>query len=138
MSERSLAFTCPADDGVSAVHAALAELWEEEPRLGSWDRMSFETALIELTSNAVQHARSDRPLACSVTIEIAESEMRAVLSDSGDAVEVDISRAREMPDEWADAGRGIPFIQALVTEFGHRRVDGGNVWTISRTRRRSG
>lgn len=136
MSERSLVFRTPPEDGVSAVHEALEELWAEAPGIASWDRMSFETALIELTSNIVQHARSYRHVICLVEISVTDDELRAVLDDSGDDAAVDVSSPRAMPDEWAEAGRGIPFIQALVTEFDHRRIDGRNVWTIMRRRRR--
>lgn len=136
MSERSFVLRTPPEDGVSAVHEALEELWAETPGIASWDRMSFETALIELTSNIVQHARSYRHIICLVEISVTDDELRAVLNDSGEEAEVDVASPREMPDEWAEAGRGIPFIQALVTEFDFRRVDGQNVWTIARTRRR--
>jgi serine/threonine-protein kinase RsbW len=135
VSERSLVLRIPPDDGVTAVHGALEELWAESPGLGAWDRMSFETALIELTSNVVQHAAAQREIVCSVDIIVDDTQLRAVLDDSGDAAPVDLTLARDMPDEWAEAGRGIPFIQALVTEFDYRRVDGRNVWSIMRRRK---
>lgn len=137
MSERSLVLRTPPGDGVSVVHAALEELWDQSPGLAAWDRMSFETALIELTSNVLQHSGSTGDVVCVVDISITDSEMRAVLSDQGGEAPADITAPREMPGEWAEAGRGIPFIQALVTEFDYRRVDDRNVWSIMRTRRRS-
>jgi len=135
--ERSFVLHTPPDDGMTAIHEALEELWAESPGLGSWDRMSFTTALVEVTSNIVQHARSSRPVVCRVEIRVDDLEMRAVLSDSGEAADIDVAERRDMPDEWEEAGRGIPFIQALVTSFEHRRVDGQNVWTIVRERKRS-
>ncbi|MWV50215.1 ATP-binding protein [Rathayibacter sp. VKM Ac-2803] len=137
MSERSLVIRTPPDDGVTAVHDALAEIWAESPGVGSWDRMAFETALAELTSNIVQHAHSARHTLCVIDITVDEHELRAVLNDSAPAAGVDVSEPRDMPDEWAEAGRGIPFIQALVTRFEYARVDGQNIWTIIRERPRS-
>ncbi|MBF4462112.1 MULTISPECIES: ATP-binding protein [unclassified Rathayibacter] len=137
MFERSLVLRTPPDDGVTAVHEALDELWAETSGLSSWDKMAFETALIEMTSNIVQHARSYRHVICLVEIRVDEHELRAVLTDSDDAAPADVTRPREMPEEWAEAGRGIPFIQALVTEFDYRRVDGQNIWTLMRSRHRS-
>jgi serine/threonine-protein kinase RsbW len=134
--ERSLIVRTP-EDGLDAVHAALEELWEESPGLGSWDRMSFTTAVVELTTNIVQHTRSAGDIACRIDLRVDEHEMRAVLEDTGDAAAIDVADPRDMPDEWAEAGRGIPFIQALVTRFDYQRVDDRNVWTIVRDRKRS-
>ncbi|KQQ00743.1 hypothetical protein ASF42_15570 [Rathayibacter sp. Leaf294] len=122
---------------MTAVHEALSEIWAESPGVGSWDRMAFETALAELTSNVVQHAHSTRHTLCVIEIHVDEHELRAVLNDSAPAADVDVSEPRDMPDEWAVAGRGIPFIQALVTRFDYTRVDGQNIWSIVRERRQS-
>ena len=78
MSERSFVVRTPPEDGVSAVHEALEELWAETPGIASWDRMSFETALIELTSNIVQHARSYRHIICLVEISVTDDELREI------------------------------------------------------------
>ncbi|KQS10943.1 MULTISPECIES: ATP-binding protein [unclassified Rathayibacter] len=137
MSDRTLVIRTPPDDGVTAVHEALSEIWAESPGVGSWDRMAFETALAELTSNVVQHAHSTRHTLCVIEIHVDEHELRAVLNDSAPAADVDVSEPRDMPDEWAVAGRGIPFIQALVTRFDYTRVDGQNIWSIVRERRQS-
>ncbi|SMH36203.1 serine/threonine-protein kinase RsbW [Rathayibacter oskolensis] len=137
MSERSFVIRTPPDDGLTAVHEALGEIWAESPGVGSWDRMAFETALSELTSNVVQHARSTRHVICLVEISVDDRELRAVLNDSASAPDLDVTAPRDMPDEWAEAGRGIPFIQALVTRFEYNRVDGQNIWSIVRERRRS-
>ena len=135
MSDRSLVIRTPPDDGVTAVHEALSEIWAESPGVGSWDRMAFETALAELTSNVVQHAHSTRHTLCLIEIHVDEHELRAVLNDSAPAADVDVREPRDMPDEWAVAGRDIPFIQALVTRFDYTRVDGQNIWSIVRERR---
>ncbi|MBO0982291.1 ATP-binding protein [Rathayibacter sp. SD072] len=136
MPERSV-IVRTAEDGLEDVHSALEELWAEAPELGSWDRMAFTTAVVELATNVLQHGRGPRDVVCRIDLGLDEHEMRAVLEDAGDAVGIDVADPRAMPDEWAEAGRGIPFIQALVTRFEHQRVDGRNVWTIVRERKRS-
>lgn len=119
---------------MSVVHQSLSELWEEAPDVELADRMSFQTALIELTSNIVQHARSYRHVICVVDIHVDAAELRASLSDSAEEAPAQVADARPMPDEWEEAGRGIPFIHALVSEFSYRRVDGQNLWTLARAR----
>ncbi|PPF22650.1 ATP-binding protein [Rathayibacter sp. AY1A7] len=132
--ERSFVVRTPPEDGVTAVHEALEELWLEEPGVAPVDRMSFETALVELTSNIVQHARSYRHIICLVEIRVDATELRASLNDSAEEAPAEVADPRDMPDEWDEAGRGIPFIHALVTEFSYRRVDGQNLWALARTR----
>ncbi|NRD07866.1 ATP-binding protein [Rathayibacter agropyri] len=134
MPERSFVVRTPPEDGVSVVHQSLTELWEEAPDVERVDRMSFETALIELTSNIVQHAHSYRHVICVVEIHVSATELRASLNDSAEEAPAEVADVRPMPDEWEEAGRGIPFIHALVSEFSYRRVDGQNLWTLARAR----
>ena len=132
MTERALVFRTPPD-GVDLVHAALASLWAERADIDETDRMMFETALIELASNVIQHATSSTAIVCRVEITADDSVLRAELIDSADPPDID-DGPRQMPDEFAESGRGLAFIQALVDDFQHHRVGGENVWTISKTR----
>jgi serine/threonine-protein kinase RsbW len=112
------------------VHATLASLWAERTDVDEMDRMMFETALIELASNVIQHASSSTTIICRLDVTADDSTLSATLVDTADPPSID-TEAREMPDEFAESGRGIPFIQALVD---HSRESGRNVWTISRSR----
>ncbi|MBO0985308.1 ATP-binding protein [Rathayibacter sp. SD072] len=133
MSERSIVFRTPPD-GVEAVHGALETLWQDRTDVDEMERMMFETALIELVSNVVQHASSTTTIICQLRLEADESVLRAVLVDTADPPLVDTDTVVEMPDEFAESGRGIPFIQALVDSFDHEREHGRNVWTIAKHR----
>lgn len=131
MSERSIVFRAPPE-GVDVVHAALASLWEERSDLEEMDCMMFETALIELTSNVIQHGSSTTTIICELEIATDESSLNAVLTDTADPARVDL-KPQEMPDEFAESGRGLAFIQALVNEFSyHRADDGRNIWAITK------
>jgi serine/threonine-protein kinase RsbW len=132
VTERALTFRTPPD-GIDLVHAALASLWEERQDIAEMDRMMFETALIELASNVIQHATSSTAIVCHLEITADETTIRAVLVDSADPPEIDAG-PREMPDEFAESGRGLAFIQALVDDFAHHRDRGRNVWTIAKRR----
>ncbi|MBC7725821.1 MAG: ATP-binding protein [Burkholderiaceae bacterium] len=132
MTERTIVFRTPPD-GVEKVYRALAALWEDRTDVNEEERMMFETALIELVSNVVQHASSTTTVMCELGLEATERILRAVLVDTAEPPLVDTQR-RAMPDEFAESGRGIPFIQALVDSFDHEREQGRNVWTIAKHR----
>lgn len=133
MSERTLVFRTPPD-GVDAVHGVLATLWDDRPDIDEMERMMFETALIELVANVVQHASASTTIICELTVEAEDEILRAVLIDSADPPGIDTAPQREMPDEYAESGRGIAFIQALVDTFEHERDTGRNVWVIAKRR----
>ena len=129
---RNLVFSTPPDD-VDAVHDFLETVWEANPEISEFDRMAFETALIELASNVIQHAAGDGGVTCVLSVSADENGLRASLADTADAGGI-VLMNRDMPDELSESGRGIALIQALVDELHYERVDDKNVWTISRAR----
>ncbi|MWV48787.1 ATP-binding protein [Rathayibacter sp. VKM Ac-2803] len=132
MTERTLLFRSPPET-VEVVHAALESLWDERPDIDEMDRMMFETALIELTANVIQHGSSSTTIICRLEIVADDLRLRAELVDTADPPGIDTG-PREMPDEFAESGRGIAFIQALVDAFDYERAEGRNVWTLSKDR----
>jgi serine/threonine-protein kinase RsbW len=132
MSECAVVLHAPPDD-VDAVHPALEALWAEERNVDEMDRMMFETAVVELVSNVIQHGSSETSIVCNLTLSADEAALKAVLEDTADPVRIDLS-PRAMPDEFAESGRGLAFIQALVDDFDYHRVQGRNIWTIAKRR----
>lgn len=124
-------------DTIDAVHDLLDDVWRTIPDVSSTDRMSIETAVIELASNIIQHASGGRPVTASLTVVTSPERIEATMSDSGE-IDVDLVdiEGRTMPaaDEYAESGRGIALMKALVDTVEHRRVDGVNVWTLVRMR----
>ncbi len=132
MVARTLRITAPPDD-VDSVHQALESVWAVVPDLEPRDRMSIETAVIELTANVIQYANRGRAVSFALTIVVYDDRVEATLSDSGEVDDVGL-HSRGMPDAMAESGRGIPMIQALVDSVEHRRVEGFNHWTLVRAR----
>ncbi|PRY65893.1 serine/threonine-protein kinase RsbW [Glaciihabitans tibetensis] len=132
MSERTIVFHTPPDE-VDVVHVALASLWAQDADVDAMDRMMFETALIELVSNVIEHGDSQTTINCTLDLAVDESTMKAVLVDTASPPRIDLS-PREMPDEFAESGRGLAFIQALVDDFDYRRAGGSNIWTLNKRR----
>jgi serine/threonine-protein kinase RsbW len=133
---RNLVFSAPPDD-VDAVHGFLATVWAANPGVGEFDRMAFETALIELASNVIQHAAGEGGVTCVLSVDADENRLSASLADTADAGGV-VLLDRSMPDELSESGRGIALIQALVDDLRYERVDERNVWSISRARESGG
>jgi serine/threonine-protein kinase RsbW len=132
VTERSVLFRTPPDS-VDVVHEMLEQLWEERGDVDEMDRFAFETALVELTANVIQHATSTTAVVCRLGVSIDDDALRAHLVDTADPPGIDTS-PREMPDEFAESGRGLALIQALVTTFEYERSASRNVWSLCRDR----
>ncbi|ROQ04329.1 serine/threonine-protein kinase RsbW [Rathayibacter sp. PhB93] len=132
MTERTLAFRTPPDD-IELVHDLLDSLFGERADVGARDRMEFETALVELVSNVIQHAVSTTAVLCRLVVTVDDEALRAELVDTADPPGVDTG-PREMPEAFAESGRGIALIQALVTDFDYERTASRNLWSIRKDR----
>lgn len=120
-------------DNVNLVHAFLETLWSTHSDIGDLDRMAFETALIELASNVIEHADGGQGVTCVITVQVDSEKLSAHLSDTAEAGEIQVV-GRVMPSADAESGRGIALIQMLVDELQYERVGENNLWSISRNR----
>lgn len=121
---------CPPDD-VDAVHNLLNSVWVDIPKVTDADRFSFETAIVELTSNVIRHGDSGAGIFCSITINVHDEQIEATLIDNGKIAQVELAETT-MPDGLAESGRGIPLIKALVDSFSYNRDGNLNTWQIAR------
>jgi serine/threonine-protein kinase RsbW len=119
-------------------HDELDRLWDRRPDVSDRDRMRFETGLIEILGNIVEHAyrlgETTPPAAgderqLTVEIDVTDEALRAVLSDNGRPAEVDLS-AVTLPGEEAEDGRGLALALAALDSLEHERVEGRNRWTL--------
>lgn len=130
---RTVRLSTPPGD-VNTVHDFLADLWPEAHGVSDVDRISVETALIELAANVMQHADSDGSgLACEFTIVISDEAINMTVRDTGEPGEIQLVGA-EMPELEAESGRGLALITALVDHVAYSQDDGHNVWRLSRAR----
>ena len=135
MPDEVLTLRSPADD-INVVHAYIERVWAAHDDLDVMDRLRFETALIELAANVIQHADDGNGIIADIAIVVDGDLIKATISDSSPAGLVDLSM-REMPDELAESGRGIAFIQRLVDIFHYERRDDENLWVIQKRRTKS-
>ncbi len=132
MTEHSLLLSSPPDD-VDDVHAFLEEVWTSDPTVSPTDRMAFETAIIELAANVIQHADAGDGVTWHLTVSCTSDDLTAILSDGGVHADVDLAEM-SLPDEMSESGRGLTFVQMLVDSLRYRRSERGNEWTISKKR----
>jgi len=123
----------PPDD-VNSVHDHLQSVWDGHADVGELDRISFETALIELAANVIRHGDAGGGVTCSLTVNVTGDRIEAHLTDSGQAGDIRLTPA--LPDELAESGRGIPLITALVDVVRYERQGDANRWYLARRRSR--
>jgi serine/threonine-protein kinase RsbW len=128
----TITIATPNDD-IDVVHDLLEDVWAKSPSVSATDRLSFATALIELSSNVIRHADDGSGLQCVLTVGVSDARIEARLTDTGVASNVDLV-GRAMPEELAESGRGIALINALVDEIEYVRSGSINHWRISRSR----
>lgn len=120
------------------VHAVLEQLWAAHDDVGTADRVRFETAVIEILGNIVEHAyQLDAAAAGSrrfdVVLAATETELVASFGDDGVPMSIDLS-AVAMPDDLAESGRGLALAMAAVDDLTYERVGGRNLWRLTCTR----
>ena len=115
-------------------HVVLDEFWQKCPEVGITDRISFETAVIELSSNVIRHADDGRGLSCELQISCVEGTLVADLHDTGVAGGVYLAGpdTADMPDVSAESGRGLPIIHSLVHSVTYEHSNGLNRWHLMR------
>lgn len=119
---------------LDAVQDALAGLFADTPEVDGVDRMLFETALVEIVGNLVEHARTPAggPVTIAVRVAVHPDRIEAVLGDDGVAPPAAPATA-EPVDDLAEDGRGLALARA-VAEVAHAREPSGNRWTVTRRR----
>jgi serine/threonine-protein kinase RsbW len=128
-----LKLSSPPGD-VNNVHDFVEVELSRHPDLDDLDRMKFLTALIELASNVIQHADTGSGVTCTLVLRVDDESIQAQLSDSSEVGGIKLVTGSMPEDELAESGRGIAFIQALVDDLHYERMDGRNVWSITKKR----
>lgn len=138
--EGRLELSAPATpEMLDLLHAVLEQLWASHQDVGTTDRVRFETAVIEILGNIVEHAYEiDATVApgsrrFDVTLTATDTELVATFGDDGVPMGIDLS-AVAMPDDLAESGRGLAIAMASVDDLSYERVDNRNLWRLTCTR----
>ncbi|MEL5992186.1 ATP-binding protein [Microbacterium phosphatis] len=117
---------------IARLHELLDRAGTEHPDIAATDLMLFETAVIEIATNVVEHGRPEGEVSWHFTLQVDDEALRAELRDSGQEADVDFGR--QMPGADAESGRGLALAGAILDEIVVTRVEGGNLWRMVRRR----
>lgn len=116
------------------VHAVLEQLWSQHVDVSMVDRIRFETAVIEILGNIVEHAyemeAGDTERRFDVRLIASDTALVASFGDDGMPNTIDLSDV-VMPDEEAESGRGLALAMAAVDELSYDRSAGRNHWRLT-------
>lgn len=113
------------------VHALVAELWTRAPDVQQRDRLRFETAVIEVAGNIVEHGGNGVRLA--LRLSTRRDAVEATFCDTGEPVDLD-EVTSELSDPFAETGRGLALARAAADDVGYARTDTTNHWWVRTAR----
>ena len=127
-------------ESLDRLHDLLQQVAEEHPAVAPTDIMLFETAVIEIAGNVVEHGRPHGTVAWSFNLAVLPDRLAAVLSDDGQEYALEEEQLADgrwaMPeDAFAEGGRGLALASVALDELDYSRSGGINSWTMVRHRR---
>ncbi|CUR55779.1 putative anti-sigma regulatory factor, serine/threonine protein kinase [metagenome] len=121
-------------EGLDDLHDLLENVRASHPDLLAEDLLLFETAVVEIAGNVVEHGRPPGEVSWTFRMDVRPDRLIGKLSDSGQAYAAE-SATFEMPGELAETGRGLALAQLALDELTYERADGANHWIMVRNRR---
>ena len=114
-------------------------MWESEPGIELMDRIRFETAIIEVASNIIEHSRpaSTDPVRLLLDLECSPHRLYAEFNDNAKPAGVNLDVAT-LPEDASSSGRGLALAKVALDEFSYSKQRGGNRWTLLCRRTTSG
>ncbi len=124
---------CVDPDCLGKVHGLIEDLWAEATDVAETDRILFESAVMEIAGNIVQHSVSDQEIVCNLILRISPTRLEAVFRDTAEEAVVDLESAT-LPDDLVEHGRGLAMTKRAVDQLSYQREGPLNCWRLSRTR----
>jgi len=127
-------------ESLDRLHDLLQRVADDHHEVTPQDLMLFETAVIEIAGNVVEHGRPTGTVAWSFHLDVLPDRLSAVLSDDGQEYAREEDQLADgtwaMPqDAMAESGRGLALASVALDELDYRRDEGTNSWTMVRLRR---
>jgi serine/threonine-protein kinase RsbW len=109
------------------------EVRGDHPDLDETDLSMFETAIVEIHGNVVEHGRPPGQVVYAFRLEVHADRLVGVLADTGNA-SPDLSALDSLPDDLAESGRGLWLAKATLDELDYSRTGDRNTWRLVRRR----
>jgi serine/threonine-protein kinase RsbW len=119
-------------ESVDVVQTEFGRWWEALDVLDPMTRFSFETAVVEIATNIVEHTRRTGERdgrRFTLDLDATDDEVTAVFSDNGKPADVDLS-AVTMADIDDESGRGLALALSTLDSLDYRHENGRNIWTL--------
>jgi serine/threonine-protein kinase RsbW len=120
-------------ESLELLHELLERIGRDHPGLATSDLMLFETAVIEVAGNVVEHGRPQGQVRWSFRLGVLPDRLQAVLSDSGEEYPGG-AWGTEMPEPMEEDGRGLALATAVLDSLRYERSADVNQWTMVRRR----
>lgn len=127
------------EEALDLVHQLVDHLWAQAEGGSDRDRFRFETAVIEVLANIVEHAHRVDPQRTDggpqderrldVVVAVHAGSAWASFGDNGKPVGLDLG-AVALPEEDAESGRGLAMTLAAVDEVAYAREGDRNHWSL--------
>src|SRR4051812_6301141 len=100
-------------ESLNLLHDLLEQVGQDHPELTPSDLMLFETAVIEVAGNVVEHGQPSGQVRWSFRLAVREDCLEARLSDSGEEYPGG-AWGTDMPDAMEEDGRGLALATAVL------------------------
>jgi len=124
--------TLAVPETLNLLHDLLDRVRDDHPDVERTDLMLFETAVIEIANNVVEHGRPPGTIRYSFTLDVQPEQLLGLLRDGGPALQ---DSTRSMPGTDSENGRGLALARVALDDLQYERVDDHNEWTMVRRRR---
>ncbi len=123
-------------ESLNLLHELFERVRGDWPDVDETDLSMFETAIVEIHGNVVEHGRPPGKVVYAFALEVQPDRIVGLLADTGSAVPDLSGLDGDPPDELAESGRGLWLAKATLDELDYVRIGDRNTWRL--VRRRSG
>src|SRR5512141_2503738 len=103
----------------------LSRVRSDHPEVDETDLSMFETAIVEIHGNVVEHGRPPGQVVYAFELEVHDDRLVGILADTGSAAP-DLSELDGLPDEMAESGRGLWLAKATLDDLQYARTGDRN------------
>lgn len=123
--------TVAVPQALAEVESVLEHVCATIHRLSADTVMKLKMAVSEIVANIVEHATKGLSAMVEIQmwIQVCANEVRVRFADDGNPPESE-HLVTQMPDEWAERGRGLAMARAVLSHLSYERIDERNHWTL--------